>query len=73
MLWKYQSWPRLSAFSSQFLNYEASYRLEGRELKVRRSLEDRSPPPVCSPDTMKAYKAGTEGVLADVKQQLLYK
>lgn len=67
------SLPQGTAFSSQLLNYEASYRLEGRELKVRRSLEDRSPPPVCSPDTMKAYKAGTEGVLADVKQQLLYK
>jgi hypothetical protein len=67
------SLPQGTAFSSQFINYEASYRLEGRELKVRRSLDDRSPPPVCSPDTMKAYKAGTEGVLSDVKQQLLYK
>lgn len=67
------SLPQDSAFSSRFLSYEASYRIDGRVLKVRRKLDDTSPPPICSPDTMKIYRAGTEGVLADVKQQLLYK
>jgi hypothetical protein len=65
--------PQGTAFSSPFLTYEASYRMDGRVLKARRSLEDRTPPPVCSPETMKSYRDGAEGVLADVKQQLLYK
>lgn len=65
--------PQDTAFSSPFLSYEATYRLDGRVLKARRKLEDRTPPPVCSLETMKSYRAGTEGVLADIKQQLLYR
>jgi hypothetical protein len=67
------SLPQGTAFSSPYLTYEATYRMDGQVLKVRRTLEDRSPPPICSPEVMKAFRAGAEGVLTDLRQQLIYK
>jgi transglutaminase-like putative cysteine protease len=61
------------AYNTALLGYEARYKLEGRELKVRREVQDRSPANVCSPQTLKDYKAAAQAALTDHKQQLLYR
>ncbi len=65
--------PQDAAYSTAILGYEARYKLEGRVLKVRREVQDRTPGNVCSPQTLKEYKSAAEGVLADHRQQLLYR
>lgn len=67
------SLPEGTAFSSALLGYEATYRVDGRTLIARRSVEDRTVPPICSKETMEAFRMATEGVMADVRQQLVYK
>jgi transglutaminase-like putative cysteine protease len=55
------------------LKYEARYELDGHVLTVRRSLEDRTPGPVCTPKYAAAYKAFGDQVVEDLKSQVLYK
>jgi transglutaminase-like putative cysteine protease len=65
--------PQDTAYNTAILGYEASYKLAGRVLRVRREVQDRTPGSVCSPQTLRDFKTATEGVLADHRQQLLYR
>jgi len=61
------------AFNTPLISFEASYKLEGRVLRVQRRLEDRSPGNVCSAETMRQFKASLEPVMKHLRQQVLYK
>lgn len=67
------SLPDATAFSSPLLSYEASYRMDGRVLKVHRVIDDKTPGGVCPATVLKDYKAAMLPVLKNVKQQVLYK
>ncbi len=65
--------PKASSVNSQFLDYKASYKLEGNKLTVKRELDDKTPTNICSTEIIKSYvKAATE-VLKDLKSQVLLK
>jgi hypothetical protein len=55
------------------VGYEASYKLDGQRLTVRRELNDRTPPGICSAELMRQYRDGIQIVLKDVRQQMLYR
>jgi hypothetical protein len=59
--------------SNEFLTYRASYVLEGNELTVVRSLDDRTPGNVCAPALVVAYRDIARKVLPNLKAQVLYK
>ncbi len=61
------------AINSPLLGYEASYKLDGRRLTVRRVVEDRTPPGICSAALMREFREAAQVVLKDVRQQLLYR
>lgn len=61
------------AFNSPLVSFESSYSMDGRVLKIRRKLDDRSPANVCSAQTLKEYKAALEPVWKNLRQQVLYK
>ncbi|MHA6886691.1 DUF3857 domain-containing transglutaminase family protein [Ralstonia pseudosolanacearum] len=65
--------PEGAKVDTEFLSYESRYVLEGRELKVSRILDDRSPANVCTADVSKRMTEALRPVLDDVSQQLLYK
>jgi hypothetical protein len=59
--------------SGDFLGYEATYRLKGRTLAVRRAFEDRTPDSTCSPEMGRAYKQFAIRAAKNVKAQVVYK
>jgi hypothetical protein len=59
--------------SNDFLTYEATYELKGRELHVKRVLDDRTQGNVCSPAIQAAYREFAKKVLPNLKAQVLYK
>lgn len=61
------------AINSPLLGYEASYKLDGRRLTVRRVIEDRTRPGICSAALMRDFREAVQVVLRDVRQQLLYR
>jgi hypothetical protein len=65
--------PDSTAFNSPLVAYEASYQLDGRVLKVRRKLTDKTPGNVCSPETLRTYREALAPVLKNLRQQVLYK
>lgn len=65
--------PESIAVNAALLGYEASYKLEGRQLKVRRVLDDRTPPGICSPALMREFREAVQVVLKDVRRQLLFR
>lgn len=65
--------PESSAIDTPMLAYEASYKLDGRQLSVRRVLDDRTPPGICSAAQMREFRDATQAVLKDVRQQLLFR
>jgi transglutaminase-like putative cysteine protease len=65
--------PDSVAVNTPMLGYEADYRLEGRRLTVRRLVEDRTPPGLCTPAQSREFRDAAEVVLKDVRQQLLYR
>ena len=54
-------------------SYDATYRLKGNVLTVRRTIEDRTKGNTCSPQVLAKYKKGAEKVLDNLKEQVLYK
>lgn len=58
---------------NEHLAYEASYRVDGHRLLVRRSFDDRTPGPICSPEFQAAYKALALKAMQNMKAQVLYK
>lgn len=65
--------PDSIAVNSPLLGYEASYKLDGRRLTVRRVIEDRTPPGICSAALVREFREAAQVVLKDVRQQLLYR
>jgi transglutaminase-like putative cysteine protease len=61
------------ALKNQVVSYRASYRLKGNTLTVKRSLDDRTPGNICSPQTMLEYKKFADKVMDNLKSQVLYK
>ena len=55
------------------LSYEASYKLEGTSLHVKRVLQDRSPSPVCDQKIAANYASFYDKVINNVRAQVLYK
>lgn len=55
------------------VSYQARYRLKGNVLTVKRTLDDRTPGNICSPQTMLAYKKFADRVMDNLKSQVLYK
>lgn len=65
--------PQGRAFDSPLLRYESHYTLDGRTFKISRELLDRSPAPLCSPQAQRQLRDAGRDLLADLRQQLLYK
>lgn len=67
--------PEGIAVNNAMVSYESSYQLEGRVLRVRRSVTDRMPGPgnVCTAETNAAYREALQPLLNDMRQQVLYK
>lgn len=70
---KVLSIPDGTAFSAKLLSYESGYQLDGRVLRAKRRLDDRTPGNVCSSAVMQDYAASLQPVLKDLRQQVLYK
>lgn len=58
---------------NQVVSYQARYRLKGNVLTVKRTLDDRTPGNICSPQTMLEYKKFADKVMDNLKSQVLYK
>lgn len=54
-------------------SYNATYRLKGNVLTVKRHLDDRTPGNVCSPKIFLEYSKFAEQVMDNLKSQVLYK
>lgn len=65
--------PEPMAANAPLLGYEASYRLEGRRLTVRREVDDRTPAGLCTVEVTRQFREAAQVVLRDVRQQLLYR
>lgn len=59
--------------ANDFLSYNATYKLDGNILTVKRVLDDRTKGNVCSSQVMSEYKKFAEKVMDDLKAQVLYK
>lgn len=59
--------------SNDFLAYQATYRMEGNTLTVKRIMDDRTPGNICSPAMASAYKAFATQASKNVKAQVVYK
>ncbi len=58
---------------NQLVSYQASYRLKGDTLTVKRELNDRTRGNICTPQTMLEYKKFADKVMDNMKSQVLYK
>ncbi len=65
--------PEGIAVNSALVSYESSYKLEGRVLRVKRSVTDRMPGNVCTAEVNAAYREAMQPLLNDLRQQVLYK
>ncbi|CAM4000230.1 DUF3857 domain-containing transglutaminase family protein [Roseateles saccharophilus] len=65
--------PEGVAFNGPLISYESRYRREGRVLHVSRSISDRMPANICTPELMAGYLEALKPVLDDLRQQVLYK
>jgi hypothetical protein len=59
--------------ANDFLSYDATYELKGRELTVKRTFDDRTQGNVCAPAVQAAYRDFAKKVLPNLKAQVLYK
>lgn len=61
------------ALSTDVLAYEATYELKGRDLLVKRKIDDRTRGNVCTPAMVVAYREFAQKILPNLKAQVLYK
>lgn len=65
--------PEGVSVNGPLVTYESSYKLDGRVLRVRRSVTDRMPGNVCNAEVNAAYREAMQPLLNDLRQQVLYK
>ena len=70
---KVSSVPANMKIANDFLSYEASYRLKGNTLLVKRVMDDRTPGHICTPEIAAAYKKFMSQVAKNLKAQVIYK
>lgn len=70
---KIASVPDNMKIANDFLSYQASYRLKGNTLTIKRVLDDRTPGHICTPDIAAAYKKFMSQVAKNLKAQIIYK
>ena len=58
---------------NELASYQASYKLKGNTLTVRRVLDDRTRGNVCSPEVFARYRPVAEKAIDNLKEQVLYK
>ena len=57
----------------ELASYQASYKLKGATLTVKRVLEDRTRGNVCAPALIAKYRPVAEKIIDNLKEQVLYK
>ena len=70
---KVLSVPKNMKIANDFLSYQATYRLKGNTLTVKRILDDRTPSHICTPAIALAYKKFMNQVSKNLKAQVIYK
>lgn len=70
---KVSSVPENMKIANDFLSYQATYRLKGNTLTVKRVLDDRTPGHICAPAIAIAYKKFMNQVAKNFKAQVIYK
>lgn len=70
---KISSMPDNMKIANDFLSYQATYRLKGNTLTVKRVLDDRTPGHICTPAIATAYKKFMNQVGKNLKAQVIYK
>lgn len=70
---KISSVPENMKLANDFLSYQATYRLKGNTLTVKRVLDDRTPGHICTPAIAIAYKKLISQVAKNLKAQVIYK
>lgn len=58
---------------NELVSYQASYKLKGVTLTVKRVLEDRTKGNVCAPEVFAKYRPIAEKTIDNLKEQVLYK
>lgn len=58
---------------NELASYQASYKLKGATLTVKRVLEDRTKGNVCAPALIAKYRPLAEKIIDNLKEQVLYK
>lgn len=69
---KVLSIPPNAKISNSFLTFEATYKLKGNTLSVRRVMDDRTPGYICSPQVSEEYQVFARKVLPNLKAQVVY-
>jgi transglutaminase-like putative cysteine protease len=54
------------------LSYASTFRQEGARLYVRRTLDDRTPGPVCSPEYNEGFSQVMRKIMPDLRAQVVY-
>lgn len=70
---KVLSAPKNLKISTPQVSYNASYKVKGNVLTVKRTLDDRTKGNVCSPQVLAEYRKVAERVMDNLKEQVLYK
>ncbi|HEY5851004.1 MAG TPA: DUF3857 and transglutaminase domain-containing protein [Lysobacter sp.] len=60
------------ALSSPFASYKASYALDGKTVRAKLEVDDRTPGPTCTSQYGSERKAFMQKVLANLKAQMVY-
>lgn len=70
---KILSLPDDARVANDFLTYQATYRLKGSTLSVKRTIDDRTPGIICSPEMGVAYQKFAAQAVKNLKAQVIYK
>lgn len=70
---KILSLPDDARVANDFLTYQATYRLKGNTLTVKRTVDDRTPGIICSPEMDAAYQKFAAQAAKNLRAQVIYK
>lgn len=66
------SLPRDFALSEGTINYASTFRRDGARLHVRRTLDDRTPGPLCSGEYNDGFARVMRRIMPDLREQVVY-